>query len=51
MPNVRHAIMWCSPVLKEMNPKSYEITGGCPRFYLQIEVPILTWMMNMRNRE
>ena len=32
-------------------PKSYKTIGGCPTYDLQIGVPILPWMMNMRNRE
>jgi hypothetical protein len=51
MPNVRRAIMWCFQVWRKMDPKPYEIGGGYPRFYLQIEVPIVPWMMNMRNQE
>ena len=31
--------------------KLYEIVGGCPRLYLQTRMPILPWMMKVRNQE
>ena len=41
VPNVRHAIMWSSQLWREINPQIKRIARGCPRFYLQIGVPIL----------
>jgi hypothetical protein len=35
-----------SSVERDESPKSYETSGGCPRFYLQMRVSISPWIMD-----